>query len=65
MPSHPRNPQTIGFKEAAKIRDIFIPLTESESGGMSMSEAEFSDAYCYTGGSEARMLFDGKDVQLM
>jgi twitching motility protein PilT len=57
--------QTIKFEDRGKISDIYLPITVNGTGGMQVNEAEYSDAFCFTGDPQAKALFDGTDRQLM
>jgi len=55
----------IKFEDRHLIRDIYIPLTESEGGeGYQLAEAKMDEAYAFTGSPAAKLIFDGKDRQL-
>lgn len=56
----------VTFEERHRIRDIYIPLVAAEAQhGYVIDQTDFASAYAFTGDTEARGIFDGKDMDLM
>lgn len=57
--------ETIRFADRQKIRDIYVPISMTDSGGIVVNEMKFSDTYCFTGDPQAKNIFDPSDRELI
>lgn len=53
------------FEERHRISDFYLPLICEGEEGYEITEADFANAYAYTGTPEAKRLYDGTDPKLM